>query len=107
MTVKDIFFICNLVLTAAFALCYVYQFFYIFHVFLGKDHSRPIKSDKINKFGVVICARNEEAVIGNLLESIKRQDYPAESLEIFLVADNCTDKTADVGRSFEIGRAHV
>lgn len=100
MTVKDIFFICNLVLTAAFALCYVYQFFYIFHVFLGKDHSRPIKSDKIKKFGVVICARNEEAVIGNLLESIKRQDYPAESLEIFLVADNCTDKTADVGRSF-------
>ncbi len=100
MTVKDIFFICNLVLTATFALCYVYQFFYIFHVFLGKDHSRPVKSDRINKFGVVICARNEEAVIGNLLESIKRQDYPAESLEIFLVADNCTDDTADVGRKF-------
>jgi cellulose synthase/poly-beta-1,6-N-acetylglucosamine synthase-like glycosyltransferase len=78
----------------------MYQFFYIFWVFLGKDKSRPVKSDKLNKFGVVIIARNEAAVIGNLLESINRQDYPSELIKIFLIADNCDDNTADVGRQY-------
>lgn len=98
MDIKEIFSICNYVLTAVFVLCYIYQFFYIFYVFLGKDRSLPVKSQKQNKFGVVICARNEENVIGNLLDSINRQDYPSELVKIFLVADNCTDNTAQVGR---------
>lgn len=96
--VKDIFTICNIVLTSSFVLCYLYQFVYIFWVFLGKDRSKPVQSDKQNKFGIVISARNEENVIGHLLESIKRQDYPQELIKIFLIADNCTDNTAQVGR---------
>ena len=49
MEIKDIFTICNAFLTSAFVLCYLYQFVYIFWVFLGKDKSMPIKSDKLNK----------------------------------------------------------
>ncbi len=96
--VKQIFSICNSVITSMFVLCYLYQFIYIFWVFLGKNRARPVKSEKQNKFGIVICARNEENVIGQLIESIKMQDYPAELIKIFLVADNCTDDTAGVGR---------
>ena len=44
-------------------------------------------------------ARNEEAVIGRLLESIRLQDYPSELLTVFVVADNCTDGTAQAARS--------
>ena len=33
---------------------------------------------KKHKYAIVIAARNEEAVIGNLLDSIKKQDYPSE-----------------------------
>lgn len=98
MDVKDIFTICNVFLTCAFVLCYLYQFFYIFWVLIGKDKSKPIKSDKQNKFGIVISARNEANVIGHLLESINRQNYPKELIKIFLIADNCTDNTAGVGR---------
>lgn len=98
MDIKDIFTICNIILTSAFILCYLYQFIYIFWVFIGKDRSMPVKSDKLNKFGIVISARNEENVIGNLLESINRQNYPKELIKIFLIADNCTDNTAEVGR---------
>ena len=98
MEIRDIFAICNIILTTAFVVCYLYQFLYIFWVFLGKDKSKPVKSDKLNKFGVVISARNEENVIGYLLESINRQDYPKELVKIFLIADNCTDNTAQVGR---------
>lgn len=53
---------------------------------------------KQHKYAVVIAARNEEKVIGNLLDSIKKQDYPSELVTVFVVADNCTDKTADVAR---------
>ncbi len=51
-----------------------------------------------HKYAILIAARNEEEVIGNLVESIRRQDYPSELLEIFVVADNCTDSTARVAR---------
>ena len=58
---------------------------------------RPRKypeAKKNHKFAVVIAARNEEKVIANLVESIRRQDYPKELIDIFVVADNCSDRTA-------------
>lgn len=47
-----------------------------------------------HKFAIMICARNEENVIGNLLLSLKKQTY--KNYELFVVADNCTDNTARV-----------
>ncbi len=49
--------------------------------------------DRLHSFAVIICARNEEGVIGNLLKSLKKQDYIGEH-HVFVVADNCTDDTA-------------
>lgn len=51
-----------------------------------------------HKYAICIPARNEEAVIGNLLDSIRRQDYPSELITVFVVADNCTDNTAQAAR---------
>lgn len=56
------------------------------------------KAKNNHKYAVVIAARNENSVIGNLLDSIKQQDYPAELLTVFVVADNCTDNTAEIAR---------
>ncbi len=47
-----------------------------------------------HKYAVLVAARNEETVIGNLIDSIKKQDYPSDLIDIFVVADNCTDATA-------------
>ncbi len=52
-----------------------------------------------HKYAILIAARNEEKVIGKLIESIRKQDYPAELVDIFVVADNCTDNTAEVSRN--------
>ena len=49
-----------------------------------------------NRYAVLISARNEENVIGNLIGSIRDQTYPSDLIDIWLVADNCTDNTADV-----------
>ncbi|MBR7142467.1 MAG: glycosyltransferase family 2 protein [Clostridia bacterium] len=46
------------------------------------------------RFAVVIAARNEEQVIGNLVASLLKQDYPHELFDVFVVPNNCTDRTA-------------
>lgn len=56
------------------------------------------KAKNYHKYAILVAARNEEAVIGRLIESIKNQDYKGEPVKIFVVADNCTDNTADVAR---------
>jgi len=56
------------------------------------------EAKKKHKYAILIAARNEKYVIGNLLDSIKKQDYPQELLTTFVVADNCTDDTAKIAR---------
>lgn len=66
---------------------------------IGLFFTRKFKTAKNkHKYAIVIAARNEEKVIGNLLDSIKKQDYPQELITVFVVADNCTDNTAKIVR---------
>lgn len=68
-------------------------------VITGLFFTRKFKpSKKKHKYGIVIAARNEEKVIGNLIDSIDKQDYPKDLLTVFVVADNCTDSTAKIVR---------
>ncbi len=57
------------------------------------------KAKKLHKYAFLIAARNEEKVIANLVESIRKQDYPAELIEVFVVAHNCNDNTAAAARA--------
>lgn len=52
------------------------------------------KADPEKSFALIVAAHNEEVVIGDIVESLKRLDYPRELFDIFVVADNCTDMTA-------------
>ena len=54
-----------------------------------------------DRFAVVICARNEEAVIDKLLTSLSQQKYPQDKLRIFVLADHCTDRTAQTASGFD------
>lgn len=56
------------------------------------------KATTQHKYAILIPARNEESVIGNLIDSIRANDYPQELITIFVVADNCSDRTAEVAR---------
>ena len=84
----------NYIITILFFVCYAYQFFYIGVPLLRKP--RPHRPAVLHRFAVLISARNEEAVIGNLLASIHAQTYDASLVDVYVVADNCTDRTADV-----------
>ena len=88
--------ICNILATVLGAL-YAYRvIFGIVGLFCTKKFAL---AKRLHRYAIVIAARNEEAVIGNLLDSIAAQDYPEELLRVFVVADNCTDRTAEIARS--------
>ena len=65
---------------------------------LIKLKDKPLKINKDHKFMAVIPAHNEEAVVGNLVESLKAQNYPKDKYDIYVIADNCTDDTAKVAK---------
>ena len=92
-TVKTI----NFIIMCLFFACYVYQFVYIPVAWLPKKKA-ALKAP-LHRFAVLIAARNEEAVIGKLIDSIKAQSYPGDLVKIFVAADNCTDATAEAARS--------
>lgn len=70
-----------------------------FYFVIGMFFTRKFKpAKKKHKYAICIAARNEKYVIGNLLDSISKQDYPKELLTVFVVADNCTDNTAEIVR---------
>jgi len=66
-----------------------------------KSKKRMPDEDASNhhKFGIIITARNEEKVIGQLLDSIYSQNYPEELMSVYVVADNCVDNTAEIAQS--------
>ena len=71
-----------------------------FYLIIGIFFTRKFKpAKKKHKYGICIAARNEEKVIGNLIDSINAQDYPKDLYTIFVVADNCTDNTAKLAKS--------
>lgn len=74
---------------------WIYQIMiWLFSLLCKKE--TEIKSDKNHRFMAIIPARNEEQVIENLIKSLKKQNYPKEFLDIYVIADNCTDSTAKI-----------
>ena len=51
------------------------------------------------RFLVLVPAHNEEKVIGDIINNLSHMDYPREMYDFYILADNCTDHTADVARS--------
>ena len=90
----------NSILYIALTVLYFYQFIYIVIALIGdkKKKLEHYEAKKLQKFAFIIAARNEQAVIGNLINSIKQQNYPAELIDVIVVADNCTDDTAQIAR---------
>jgi len=52
------------------------------------------------RFAILIPAHNEEQILPDLFQSLKNLDYPSDLVDIYTVADNCTDDTALIARSY-------
>ena len=87
----------NTIVGLVFSVCFLYQVvFFFIGLIRGQVKVPPAK--KQHTYAFFIAAHNEEAVIANLVKSIKDQDYPSELIDVFVVADACTDNTAQAAR---------
>ena len=76
---------------------WLYQFIISLCSFI-KVKDKPLLEDKENRFMLIIPAHNEESVVVNLIESLKKLDYSKDAYDIYVIADNCTDNTAKVAK---------
>ena len=74
----------NFIISILFMACYAYQAVYLAAALLKKQ--KVFKAKKLHRYGVLIAARNEEAVIAQLIRSVRAQKYPEELIDIFVVA---------------------
>ncbi|ENK1242579.1 glycosyltransferase family 2 protein [Clostridium sp. FAM 1755] len=84
------------------AITYIVYFISMYYLIISlfgiyrKKNNKNI--DDKTKFALIVAAHNEELVIGNIVESLKMMDYDKNLYDIFVIADNCTDKTAEIAR---------
>jgi len=76
---------------------FTFYYFMLFLFGMGRRKETKILTP-IKSFAIVVAAHNEEAVIQPLVRNLLQLDYPKELYKVFVVADNCTDKTALLAR---------
>ena len=82
------------------AVLFVFTFYLCLIGFAGMWRRKEVKI-KIpqKKFAVIVAAHNESAVIKPLIENLKTLDYPKELYDIYVIADNCKDNTAEIAEA--------
>ena len=59
----------------------------------------PARAGPPRRFAILVPARDEQASIGGTLAALRALAYPADRVQIVVLADNCTDRTAEVART--------
>lgn len=75
----------------------------VYYTSIGFFSLFPMKRTKKNvpmyKYAVIIPAHNEAEVLPHLIESIHSANYPSELLTVYVIADECSDKTAEIAEN--------
>lgn len=86
----------NQIVIGVVSVAFTFQIIYLFLFFL-KPEKYPAAKRK-HKFAVIICAHDEGSVIGATIRNLAFQKYDKDNYKIFVVADNCSDNTAEEAR---------
>lgn len=73
----------------------------VFHFMgMGKAKKFP-KAQKDHRYAILIAARNESKVIGQLLDCIKNQDYNQDLLHTFVIVESLDDPTCEICKKYK------
>ncbi len=86
----------NQVIIGVVSFAFAVQIIYLFLFFVPARKIPPAKQK--HKFAFVMSAHNEEDIIAISLKNLRNMHYPKELYRIIVIADNCTDKTAEIAR---------
>jgi cellulose synthase/poly-beta-1,6-N-acetylglucosamine synthase-like glycosyltransferase len=81
---------------SVFSLTLYYLVISLFGVYKRKEDKSFCKPEK--SFALIVAAHNEEMVISHIVKSLKNLEYPSKLYDIFVIADNCSDRTAEIAR---------
>ncbi|MDI3536829.1 MAG: hypothetical protein PWP16_1493 [Eubacteriaceae bacterium] len=91
------------IFTLLFILGLPFMMYGLYYLLIGlfgyAKHNRFQQAAPKHRIAAVVAARNEAAVIGHLVESLKQQDYPTELMDVYVIPNNCTDDTEEVARA--------
>ena len=62
------------------------------------DKNKIKQGNKKHRFAILIPARNEAKVIGNLIKSLNKQEYPKELYDVYVIINNCKDNTKQIAQ---------
>ncbi len=65
---------------------------------VGAPRSKRARENTANRFVFLIPAHNEEQLLPTLLANLQQLEYPSNRYAVHVVADNCSDHTAALGR---------
>ena len=81
-----------------FAILSWYYVLYFFNAF--KKPTRFERGKTLYKYAVLIPARNEDNVISNILSSLKKQDYPQDKFDVYVIVESKDDPTVNITKKF-------
>jgi cellulose synthase/poly-beta-1,6-N-acetylglucosamine synthase-like glycosyltransferase len=88
-------------------LLYVFMFLFYLSGWMLLPEFTKRKNATSTTCSVIVAARNEEKHIGDLLNDLLAQNYPASNFEVFVVDDFSEDNTATVVKSFAGSNIHL
>ena len=91
--------IINIIFFIIGTLLSIYLFHFVIFAISGIIHQKRFpQAEEKCRYGVLISAKDEENVIPRLINSIRSTSYPQDKLDIYIIAHNCQDRTAEVAR---------
>ena len=90
----------NAIICAVQYIVFAFALYYLLLATAGLFSRRPCRDyPPLSRFAVIVPAHNEAQVLGKLIDNLLELDYPRELYDIFIIADNCSDHTAQVARN--------
>ena len=87
------------------SLCLMASVFYLIYltiVYFVVRERETYDTSLLNRFALLVPAYNEELLISQLCESLLKIDYSHKYFDVFIIADNCTDRTAEIAGAFPV-----
>jgi cellulose synthase/poly-beta-1,6-N-acetylglucosamine synthase-like glycosyltransferase len=97
---KDLNFFNIIILVFQGALLAIFLYYLIISSFAWVKRKEKSANNfaPVNRFAIFVAAHNEQNVISSIVKNLNSLNYPKELYEIFVIADNCTDNTAEIVR---------